>query len=186
MGKECIAISKSFESEASTFVLGNGKFPHMTVFMACFANGLVPQVIEATERVLRSADSFYCEHSGYFMTEGRYLEISYRRSPECISLYGQLIHKLAPLRITPGHPYEEGYFTPSTAEQRRNVEETGYDLARNLYRPHVTLTRYKEGTLPKEFPAFPKASLSFNLTEVCIYEADDNRAVFRLLRTFAI
>jgi len=186
VGKDCIAISKSFESEASMFVLGNGKFAHMTVFMARFADDQTSQVIKATERVLHSTDGFRCEHSGYFMTEGRYLEVSYRRSIEFMSLHEQLVQQLAPLRINPGNPYEEGYFTPYTAEQRRNAEETGYDLARNLYRPHITLTRYKEGMTPKEFPAIPKAALSFNLSKVCIYEADDNGAVFRLLKEFAI
>jgi 2'-5' RNA ligase len=186
VGENCVSISRSLESDSTMFVLGNGKFAHITAFMARFANDHIPEVIETVERLLKLTSEFRCQHSGYFMTEGRYLEVSYRRTTELMSLHEQLVQQLAPLRINPGNPYEEGYFTPYTAEQRRNAEETGYDLARSLYRPHATLTRYKEGMIPEEFPAFAKSALSFNVSRVCVYEADDNGAVFKLLKEAAI
>jgi 2'-5' RNA ligase len=99
-------------------------------------------------------------------------------------LHEALINNVAERRINPGKPYEEGYFTPYTAEQQQNARETGYDLARNLYRPHVTLTRYQVGGVPEVFPALPAANLSFNLDKVCVYKADDNGAVYELIQDF--
>lgn len=46
---ECVRISQSFESENTMFVLGSGLFPHMTVYMARFANDDIEKVVTATE-----------------------------------------------------------------------------------------------------------------------------------------
>jgi len=187
VGNQCIQLSQSLKSESTMFVLdGKSKFAHMTVFMARFANNEISNVLNATEKALKNANSFLCEHTGYFMTAGRYLEVSYRRSKEFMGLHELLIDSLKDYRIKPNNPFEEGYFTPYTEEQQKNAKETGYDLARNLYRPHITLTRYKEGEVPKVFPAFAPAELSFQLSKVCIYKADDNGAVYEKLSEFTI
>ena len=83
---ECVNISQSFKSEDTMFVLGNGLFPHMTVYMARFADDDIDKVADATEEALKQAAVFRCTHTGYFMTEGRYLEASYRKSAEFLNL----------------------------------------------------------------------------------------------------
>src|SRR3989344_3133375 len=168
VGNQCIQLSQSLKSESTMFVLdGKSKFAHMTVFMARFANNEISNVLNATEKALKNANSFLCEHTGYFMTAGRYLEVSYRKSKEFMGLHELLIDSLKNFRINPNNPFEEGYFTPYTEEQQKNAKETGYDLALNLYRPHITLTRYEEGEVPKVFPAFAPSELSFQLSKVC-------------------
>ena len=186
VGAECINISQSFVSEDTMFLLGSGLFPHMTVYMARFANDDIEKVADATEEALKQASVFKCTHTGYFMTEGRYLEASYRKSADFLNLHELLITNIAELRINPGSPFNEGYFAPYNTEQQQNAKETGYDLARNLYRPHITLTRYKENDVPRIFPAVPAADLSFKLRKVCVYKADDNGAVNELVREFHV
>lgn len=182
----CVAISQSFKNDDTMFVLGGNLFAHMTVYMARFPDENIAQVVAGVESVLGSTETFRCEHAGYFMTAGRYLEASYRKTDAFMSLHTALIQSVAGLRINPGQPYEEGYFTPYTLEQQKNARETGYDLAGNLYRPHVTLTRYREGAVPKVFPAIPAANLSFDLSKVCVYKADDNGAVYELVHEFYV
>ncbi len=181
-----VSISQSLKSDQTMFVLGEDKFAHMTVYMARFANKDIDKVVSGVANALKFATSFRCEHTGYFMTPGRYLEASYQKSTQFMQLHELLITHNANLRINPGRPFNEGYFTPYTAEQQKNAEDTGYDLARNLYRPHVTLTRYKEGGVPEILPALPVSNLSFDLDSVCIYKADDNGAVYELIREFHV
>jgi len=185
-GAEAVRISQSLKDDATMFVLGDGLFPHMTVYMARFADRDIEKVVDATAVALKQASSFRCVHTGYFMTEGRYLEASYRKSADFLKLHELLITHDAGLRINPGSPFDEGYFAPYTPEQQRNAQETGYDLARNLYRPHVTLTRYYDGQVPNTFPAFPTAALSFNIGKVCVYKANDNGAVYKLVHEFRV
>ncbi len=187
VGMQCVAISQALESEGTMFVLdGKTKFAHMTVYMARFTNEKIPDAVETAGQVLKGFERFACDHTGYFMTEGRYLEASYRKSPAFMALQEALIAKASPYRLNPGNPFEEAYFTPYTPEQQKNARETGYDLAGNLYRPHVTLARYKEGHVPEEFPAFPAAELSFTLAKICVYKADNNGAVYEKLKEFLI
>lgn len=187
VGDRCVELSQALKSDGTMFVLdGKSKFAHMTVFMARFANSEIPNVLGATKKALSSIESFLCEHTGYFMTAGRYIEASYRRSEAFMVLHEALIANLKDYRINSENPFKEGYFTPYTAEQRKNAKETGYDLAHSLYRPHITLTRYEEGKMPETFPAFASAKLSFQLSRVCVYKADDNGAVYEQLEEFTI
>lgn len=186
VAEECIAISQSLKSEQTMFVLGDDLLPHMTVYMARFADDDIEKVTEAARLALGQAEVFTCEHTGYFMTEGRYLEASYRKSADFLKLHERLIAHLADLRINPGQPFNESYFAPYNTEQQKNAQETGYDLARDLYRPHVTLTRYREGEVPETFPAFPAADLSFSLGKVCVYKADDNGAIYELVQEYKV
>ncbi len=168
------------------FVLGGDKFAHMTVFMARFADVNIDKVIQATKQSLGEIKSFNCEHVGYFITEGEYLEVSYKKSEQLTQLHEALIAAISEFRINPGDPYEEGYFAPYTQEQRVNAQKTGYDLAGNLYRPHITLTRYGKDKMPNISPALPEVNLSFELSKLCIYRADDNGAVYDKLAEFQI
>lgn len=69
--------------DASTaFVLDESKSPHMTVYMARFPSKALAAVVEGVESAVRMIGSFRCQHAGYLMTEGRYLEASYRKTPE--------------------------------------------------------------------------------------------------------
>jgi len=181
-----LKISQRLKSPDTMFILGNGKFAHMTVFMARFADADINDVINAVQNSLQGTPDFKCEHTGYLITEGRYLESSYRKSPELMALHESLIKNISPFRINPGNPYEEGYFTPYNQQQQQNAKETGYDLAHDLYRPHVTLTRYIEGGVPKKYSILPEAELSFSIGKICVYKADDNGAVYELIKAFDV
>lgn len=186
VGDACIQLSQSLGSDATMFRLGDGKFAHMTVYMARFSNDVLDQVAENVKKVLASITAFPCIHTGYFMTAGRYLEASYQKSDNFMNLHEAIISAVSDLRYQPGNPFEEGFFTPYTAEQQQNAKETGYDLARNLYRPHITLTRYKQGMVPEALPVFPEVKLSFDLATVAVYKADENGAIYEEIATFTI
>ena len=182
-----VAISQALKSDGTMFVLdGETKFPHMTVFMFRVANDQIENVVKVVGQALLDVQSFTCRQTGYFMTKGRYFEASYEKTPEFIALHEKLIDALKDYRINPGNPFEEGYFTPYTDEQQKNAKETGYDLAHDLFRPHVTLTRYYEGQVPENNPEIPPTDLSFPLQKICVYKADDNGAVYEKLAEFSV
>ena len=182
----CVTLSQSLKTDSAILTLGNGKFAHMTVYMARFSDDAINDVVSAVEKVLSQTSSFECKHIGYFLTKGRYYEASFDKNVEFMALHGLLIDNVSPLRINPGNPYEEGYFTPYTEGQQKNAAETGYDLAYELYRPHITLTRYAEGGVPDPFPEVAETNLSFNTSKICVYKADDNGAVYELVKEFII
>jgi hypothetical protein len=125
-----------------------------------------------------------CEQSGYFVTDGHYLEASYKKSADILKLHKDIIAAVSSFRLNPGTPFEESYFAPYTEEQRKNAEETGYDLANNLYRPHITLARYKSERAPTDLPNLPGESLSFKLDTVSVFRADENGSARELIKTY--
>lgn len=184
---ECVRLGQALLSPDALFVLdGKTKFAHMTIFMARFPNAKIQNAVDAAQEVAAQASPFVCEHVGYFMTAGRYLEASYRKSEAFVQLHEQFIADLKEHRINPEDPFEESYFAPYTEYQQKNAKETGYDLAFHLYRPHITFTRYKEGGVPQKFPAFAEAALSFPLSSIGVFKADDNGAVYEKLAEFPV
>ena len=187
IGNKCVGISQALKSDKTRFVLdGKSRFAHMTAYMARFADNQISNVIAATKNALKNTAPFLCEHSGYFINKGGYFEISYKKSDSLIRLHEKLIDDLKEYRINPGDPFEEGYFTPYTPDQQKNAKETGYDLAYNLYRPHITLTRYKEGQAPVALPEISPKDLSFKASKICVYKADDNGAIYGKLAEFTL
>ena len=103
-----------------------------------------------------------------------------------MQLHSLLVENLKQYRINPNDPFEEGYFAPYVIEQQKNAKETGYDLAYDLYRPHITLTRYKEGQAPVALPEISPKDLSFKASKICVYKADDNGAIYGKLAEFTL
>lgn len=186
VGQACIELSKTFDDATTTFVLGSGKFAHMTLYMARFADESIAEIVAEVAATLQAAKPFNCQQSGYFLTSGNYVEVSYRKTSELMALHQALMSNVAGYRINPGNPYLENYFAPYTTDQRSNAEKTGYDLAGDLYRPHISLTRYKEGMAPAEMPTLPARNLSFETTKIAIYKADDNGSIYELIQEFYV
>lgn len=186
VAEQCIAISKSFEQDLVRFQLGDKLFPHMTVYMARFEEDKIDELKSRLTKVVSSLKPVHMQHSGYFLTGGDYLEVSYRKTDAVLQFHDQIIQALKDLRANPGEVNEESYYAPFTAEQKQNVQETGYDLAYSLYRPHVTLTRYKESQLPDKFPALPVANLSFTIPKIALYKADENGAIYEEIITLEL
>jgi 2'-5' RNA ligase len=188
--EQCVELSKRLASPDTLFTLdGVTKFPHMTVYMARFPSDSVANVEGALSEVLKNMLPIECHHSGYFLTGGNYVEVSYEKTSDFMSLHENILDAVKDLRATPGEPVEESYFAPYTSQQKKNTEETGYDLAHELFRPHVTLTRYRAGGAPAEVPESVTASgmdLTFSAKKIGLYLADENGAVYELVRSFEL
>lgn len=183
---QCVALAQPLKAGTVSVLDGQTKFAHMTVVMLRIAKDDVAAAVEAVGKVLKPQKSFLCKHVGDYQTPGRYFEVSYEKSPEFMALHELLLGTLKAFRLNPGNPYRESYFGPYDDEQQANVRETGYDLSYARYRPHITLLRWEEGKTPAIKPELPKIDLSFQLSTICAYIADENGAVHTRLASFAI
>lgn len=186
VAKQCTEISQTFNLGNVRFTLGDGLFPHSTVYMAQFEESRISEVVAALKTVVSKLQPVTLTHSGYYLTEGSYVEVSYQRTPDLLEFHGSIIEALKGFRANPGSPKVESYYGPYNQQQQKNAEETGYDLAYDLYRPHITLTRYKEGIAPTTFPAFAEAQLSFVVPKIALYKADENGAIYEEIITMEL
>lgn len=180
-------LSSQALSKGGIFCLdGATRFAHMTLYMARFHRHQVATVIAESARLLHGVSQQFMRHTGYFVTAGRYYEISYARTPDLMTMHEMVAYSLAPFRYSPGRPHREGYFGAYSEEQQVNAREWGYDLVGSMYRPHITITRFPE--FANKRPELPKASngLSFTASQIGIFEADELGAARRLITAFEL
>lgn len=177
-------LSRELSSQGALFeVDGQSRFAHLTVYMARFDSDRVDEVRRRLLDCIPDLPAMSMRHTGYFFTEGRYYEVSYDRSAELVNLHEKVIDQIQLVRHSPGHPVIEGYFGSYREKQQVNAQETGYDLARDLYRPHITITRFETIPDPAELSRARK-DLSFTAHRVGLFVADDQGAAKRLVQTF--
>ncbi len=186
VSEECISLSKTIASADTMFSLGGNLFPHMTVYMARFPESAITPLVNILKNISTNASAFRIEYAGFYLTPGNYLEVSYKKSTQLINLHTLLISEASQYRVRPGNPNIENYFAPYTEKQKRNAIETGYDLANELYRPHITLTRYREGSELPDISELSADNLSFPLAKLAVYKADDNGAVYECIKDFSV
>jgi len=185
IGKVIDAMSRDLFRRGAVFELdGVRRRPHMTIFMARFPTEAAIGARQALAGLARSLNGTFARHSGYFLTKGNYYEVSYRRTDDLMALHHTVMGALSPLRFSPGTPVTEDYFAPYDAEQQKNARKWGYDLADDLYRPHITVTRF-DAHPSFELPR-PPCDLSFPIGRIGIFESDNLGATKRMLDSFTV
>lgn len=155
-------------------------FAHLTLYMARFKRSEIGYVYDTFTSLRTLLRRQFVVHSGYVVTTGNYYEISYARTPALMTSHEMVKKSLSACRYSSGSPVTENYFGIYSDGQRINAKEWGYDLVGTLYRPHVTLTRFRSAP---ESEALPRAQsdLSFMATRVGLFEADDSGAARQLV-----
>lgn len=181
---EIEALSEELSNRGALFKIdGRTKHAHLTLYMARFSADRISDVKNRLGRTVDELEPVSMNHTGYFVTNGRYYEASYERNDELMRMHEAVIGALSDARYSPGAPVVESYFGDYNDQQRKNAEELGYDLAGELYRPHITITRF--GVLP-EIADLPRSGrdLSFAASRLGLFVADENGAATHLISVF--
>ncbi|MDR0342622.1 MAG: hypothetical protein LBI49_05785 [Nocardiopsaceae bacterium] len=148
--------------------------------MARFRCSELDRVRLAFQELDASLHQHAIQHTGYFVTADDYYEISYARTAALLAAHEVVMKSLGAFRFSPGSPVREAYFGRYSRQQRLNAREWGYDLAGELYRPHVTLTRFPRGPDRERLPV-AAGDLSFTAARIGLFEADQLGAARNLL-----
>ena len=174
---EAIALSREARSLGGRFELDTQfRHAHVTVYMARFPSFNMDSTRIMLTEILSPLEKQTLVHSGYYLTPQSYYEISYARTPELMKVHHRITAQLHELRYSPGNPVVEDYFGPYRDEIKANVERWGYDLAEELYRPHLTLTRFPtepEVATPQELLPTSERDLSFEMDKIGLFQADN-------------
>lgn len=178
-----VELSSEARSIGGSFQIDNiSRFAHLTLYMARIERSQLTAVRGAVQELATSLQQHVIKHTGYFVTPGSYYEISYARTPELLAVHTAITESVAPFRFSPGDPVVETYFGKYSHSQALNAKEWGYDLAGELYRPHITLTHFPEQLRRDELPT-SRADLSFTATQIGLFEADHMGAARKLTAT---
>jgi hypothetical protein len=173
---EAISLSKETGPIGGLFELNHTtRFPHATIYMARFAPSKISATQEILSIIIPILEEQILEHIGYHLTPHKYYEVSYAKTPALERTQVIIAKQLRELRFAPGNPVIEHYFGAYEHAVEENVESWGYDLMGDLYRPHITLTRFPAESQIGSQTSLPKSSnnLSFPLARIGLFRADD-------------
>lgn len=178
-------LSRDLQRHGGIFEIDNtNRFAHLTIYMARFSSDKLHMVQQALSD-LTQLRQMALQHTGFHLTPGDYYEVSYNRTPELLALHTAITHALSSMRYSPGSPIREEYFGIYSPEQQRNAENCGYDLADDLYRPHITITRLGGKPVLSTLEALDD-DLSFQAVEIGLFLADNLGAATKRISTYSL
>ena len=155
----------------------------MTIYMARFSRSKIDAVREILSATVAIFEEVILDHNGYYVTPINYYEISYAKDLRLERMQEVIAKNLHMLRYAPGDPIIENYFGNYVGDTKKNAEVWGYDLIGDLYRPHVTLTRFPAKSRIDPQVPLPESpdDLSFPLSSIGLFRADDMGAARELI-----
>jgi hypothetical protein len=186
---EAVTLSQRTQSIGGLFELNRTtRLPHVTIYMARFSRCKIDAVRKILSAMIPTLEERALDHRGYNLTPHRYYEISYAKTPELEQTQVSVTRELYELRYAPGNPVIENYFGEYEGDIKKSVERWGYDCVGNLYRPHLTLTRFPADARPITTTSLPKSSsnLSFAISSIGLFRADDMGSARELISEWNI
>ncbi|WP_214325697.1 hypothetical protein [Nonomuraea sediminis] len=159
------------------FVLAEeGAYPHLSLFMAVFgpeqretAEQRLAEIGRRTPVIELRGDHFAGNEHGMF-------ELFYDKSEAVTALQEDVLGAVAPLRTgwrerDPVGRVLADYRVSAPALARDNLERYGYDEVGELFRPHITLTRFQQRDHrvdPADLPPAQDFTAAFDTLALCV------------------
>lgn len=179
-----IATSQTLASLGTHFTLQKDTYvPHLSLYMVRISQEQLPQVIACLQHMAAQYAPVQAIATSYNVGKGfgaGYIDPQYEKTAELIALQAHVLQAVEPLRN--GHlPGHEQKLQNASAVKKQNLETYGYDAIGELFRPHMTLTRFtREIALPQHLlPPVSEFSGMFNA--VGIYEMGQNGTCVRIV-----
>ncbi len=179
---EAIKASEELASHKTCFTLNNETcFPHVSLYMLNLdtegleeAKKILGVIASKNKKLEAVAADYHYSHE--------YLDIEYDGSKLAV-VQNQVLEKLNPFRKGLRQKDTERLIN-ATGEAKDNLLKYGYKYINNLFRPHLTLTRFKneQAQLPNALPA--KDLFSGELTELGIFEMGEHGTCVNKINTW--
>lgn len=182
--------SQTLSSRGSLFTLDNQNFyAHASLYM--FQMNLTNQdaCIEALQRLAQhlqvqrlTQDDYFYQDTGF----GRgYIDIAFARNLEVDSLQDQVIATFNTLRGDMRES-DKQKMTDATGLKLENLQKYGYPSIGELFRPHITLTKFPPEIEPDLSVLPPASSFSGGFNRIGLFEMGANGTCIRKISEFSL
>ncbi len=185
VAKYCIELSKELSKYGDThFVLdGTNYFPHITIYSPEFPISNINNLYKKLEMIKADSISFkFCQKVA---GEG-YVGVEFSSSKSIKDLHKKIVNMANPLRE--GHiiaKYKRSnYLCKCTNKQIRYINEYGYPRVMDLYKPHLSILRFKDEDLAKK--VLKKLIIDideFEINELGVYEMGKHGTCVKLCKS---
>lgn len=184
LSQKAIAASRLLaDQHESYFVLKDGQFyPHATLYMTQLQTDTLPQAQTALADIAAHTPPLALEADHYFQAMG-YIDPNYVRTPAADALHWAVVNAINPIRDGMREKNKQR-MQEATGLARENLEKYGDHRVGELFRPHITLTRFVSEQ-PIDTTILPPVS-SFNgtFTRLGLFQMGDNGTCVRKIAEF--
>lgn len=186
--KLAIEASQLLSRQGSLFTLDNQNFyAHVSLYM--FQMGIDTQdaCIAALRQIAEQNDVQQLEQDGYFYQDSGfgkgYVDVAYARNGEADSLQESVVNVFNNLRADMRES-DKQKMTDATGLKLENLQKYGYPAIGELFRPHVTLTKFPAEIEPDLTVLPPSAIFSGEFTRVGLFEMGPNGTCIKKIAEF--
>lgn len=138
---KAIRASQELKPLGTHFSLGpDACLPHVSLYMLQIKDENLPAVFEKLADIASQTNHLALKAQGYVQAEG-YIDADYQIGPEITALQQAILDAINPFRDGL-RPSDQARIQTATGLIRENIEKYGYRSVGELFRPHLTITRF--------------------------------------------
>jgi 2'-5' RNA ligase len=178
LAAKAILASKNLKLLGSLFSLEIGKyFPHSSIYMLQLSTDAIGQVKHVLADIAQETKSLHLEANGYYQKEG-FIDAGYTVSGELRNLQEKILSAINTLRDGMREK-DKARMVEATGLALKNYQDYGYKYVGELFRPHITLTRFTEEQPTAEQLLSNVSDFNGTFTKIGLFEMGDNGTCIR-------
>ena len=186
--ERAVRASQTLASQGSLFTLDNQHFyAHASLYMFQMSIASQGACVAVLETLARQTPVQRLRQDGYFYQDAGhgkgYVDVTFVRNADVDALQGRTIAAFNRLRAGMREK-DKQKMTEATGLRLKNLQEYGYPAVGELFRPHVTLTKFPIEIEP-DLSVLPSATIfDGTFTRLGLFEMGDNGTCVRKIAEF--
>lgn len=183
LAQKAIALSQRLEQYNTIFTLkDNVYFPHISLYMTQLKIADLDKVKAILAAIAANTPQSDLTATGYYQAEG-YIDVNYGRTDVLDTLQMAVIEAINPIRDGMREK-DKARMLAATGKVRENLEKYGYRGVGELFRPHLTFTRFTDSQSIDTRDLPNPSEFSGQFTKLGLFEMGDNGTCVRKIGEF--
>jgi hypothetical protein len=183
LAQKAIDLSHGLQKHGTLFELSNtGPFPHASLYMTQLKVGDLDKAKTILAAIAAAAPVCNLIVSRYDQAEG-YIDADYARTDALDNLQMTVVAAINPIRDGMREK-DKARLAEATGKVRENLKQYGYRSVGELFRPHITFTRFADGRAIDTSSLPNPNEFSGTFTKLGLFEMGDNGTCVRRIAEF--
>lgn len=187
LAQNAIAVSGSLKSLDPIFTLEIGRYyPHLSLYMFELKVESIPKIEEILQKLAQNTNKVNVSATKFYLDEVAnlgYIDAEYDVTNDMKNLQDQVVASVNPLRAGL-RERDKAKIADAEGLVLKNLQDYGYVAVGKLFRPHVTLTRFKKHT-PEVLDMLPSINtFEGSFLKIGLFEMGNNGTCIRQIATY--
>lgn len=185
LAKKAVDFSQQLAAQGTLFTLSSqGPFPHASLYMTQLKTADLDKAKTLLAAIAALTPQFDLICTRYDQAEG-YIDTDYARTKTLDDLQMEVVKAINPIRDGMREK-DKARMLEAAGKVRENLERYGYRGVGELFRPHLTLTRFANGQAIDIDLLPPPSEFSGKFTKLGLFEMGDNGTCIRKIAEFEL